>query len=280
MLTHFRYTLRRMRGQILGWGVGVALLGMLIIPFYGVFAEDQAQLMAMLESYPPEFLAFFGDVTDTSAMTTPRGFLQYYFFSMVPVLAGIFALAAGSGLLAKDEEHGRLDLIMAHPVSRTALFVGRVLALAAGSMAVVFVGWLGCAIVLQGSSMDIGAGELAMAFVPVLAQIWIYAAMALLLSMLMPAQRFALMVTGVLLAASYILSSLGKLNPNLSAVADLMPYAYYQGAAALSGLDWGSLLGLLAVGNLCVLLAWWRFAHRDIRVVGEGSWRLWFPSRR
>ena len=274
MMTPFRYTLRRMRGQTLGWGLGLALLGMLIIPFDGVFTEDQAQFLAMLESYPPEFLAFFGDASDPSAITTPRGFLQYYFFSMVPVLAGIFALGAGSGLLAKDEEHGRLDLILAHPVSRAAFFFGRVLALVAAALAVVFIGWAGCAILLQGSAMGIGAGELALAFLPVFAQIWIYAGLALLLSLLLPARRYASMVTGVLLAVSYMTSSLGQLNPSLEAIGRLLPYAYYQGAAAMEGLDWGSLIGLLAVGDGFALLAWWRFARRDIRVVGEGSWRL------
>jgi ABC-2 type transport system permease protein len=280
MITPFRYTLRRLRGQVLGWGLGIALLGALVIPFYGVFAEDQAQFLAMLESYPPEFLAFFGDASDPSAITTPRGFLQYYFFSMVPVVVGIFALLAGSRLLAQDEEQGQMDLILAHPVSRTALFFGRVLALAAGSVGVVFLGWVGCAILLQASEMGIGTGELALAFLPVFAQIWIYAALALLLSLLLPAQRYASMLTGVLLAASYILSSLGQLNPSLDAIGKLLPYAYSQGSAAMEGLDWGSLLGLLAVGDGFALLAWWRFARRDIRVVGEGSWRLPLPLRR
>jgi ABC-2 type transport system permease protein len=280
MATPLRYTLRRLRGQILGWGVGIALLGMLVIPFYGVFVQDQAQFLAMLESYPPEFLAFFGDVSDPSVITTPRGFLQYYFFSMLPVLVGIFALLAGSRLLAHDEEQGRMDLILAHPISRTALFFGRVLALVAAALGVVFLGWLGCVILLQVSPMGIGVAELAVAFLPVFAQIWIYAALALLLSLVLPAQRYASMLTGVLLAASYILSSLGQLNPTFGAIGDLLPYAYYQGSAAMEGLDWGSLLGLLAVGDGFALLAWWRFARRDIRVVGEGSWGLPIRLRR
>ncbi len=51
-----------------------------------------------------------------------------YGFSLLPVIVGIFALIAGSGLIASDEESGRLDLILAHPPSRTALFWGRLLA--------------------------------------------------------------------------------------------------------------------------------------------------------
>jgi ABC-2 type transport system permease protein len=275
MLTPFLYTLRRMRGQILGWGLGIAALAAMVIPFYDVFAEQQEQFMEMLKGYPPEFLAFFGDASDISVIATPQGFLQYYLFSMLPILLGIFALLAGSRLIAPDEERGRLDLILAHPVSRTSLFFGRLLALGAGSVGVVGVGWLGSVLMLATSaSMDVGIGEMALAFVPALAQILIYATLALLLSQLLPAQRYASMVTGVLLAASYVVASMSKLNSGLEAAANLMPYTYYQGAGAMNGLDWGAFLGLMGISAVFSLIAWWRFASRDVRVTGEGSWRL------
>ena len=50
----------------------------------------------MVESYPPEFLAFFGG--DVATLATPEGFLGMYGFSMLPVIVGIFAVLAGSGL--------------------------------------------------------------------------------------------------------------------------------------------------------------------------------------
>ncbi|MBN1660548.1 MAG: hypothetical protein JXA93_19280, partial [Anaerolineae bacterium] len=60
MFTTLRYTLSSFRGQIIGWGLGVAALGLILVPFYDVFMEQQGDLMQMIESYPPEFLAFFG----------------------------------------------------------------------------------------------------------------------------------------------------------------------------------------------------------------------------
>ena len=126
MFTTLRYTLSSLRGQIIGWGLGVAALGLILIPFYDVFLEEQSGFMEMLESYPPEFLAFFGG--DAASIATPEGYLGMYAFSMLPVIVGIFAVIVGSGLLASDEESGRLDLIVAYPVSRAALFWGRTLA--------------------------------------------------------------------------------------------------------------------------------------------------------
>jgi ABC-2 type transport system permease protein len=115
---------------------------------------------------------------------------------------------------------------------------------------------------------------MALPFLPLLAQILIYGALALLLSMLLPARRLAATCAGIVLAASYFLSSMAGLNESLAAVARFLPYDYFQGGEALNGLDWAPFLGLLAASGVLALLAWWRFQRRDIRVAGEGGWRL------
>lgn len=272
MFTVMRYTLIRLRGQILGWGIGVALLGLILVPFYDMFLEQQEDFLQMVENYPPEFMAFFGG--DAAALATPEGYLSMYGFSMLPVIVGIFALIAGSGLIASDEESGRLDLVMAHPISRTGLFFGRFLAFVVASVAIVFIGWLGFSILLGGSSLELTWGEMALPFLPVLAQSLIYGALALLASMIMPARRIAAMVAGLVMVSSYFLSSLGTLNESLASLARFLPYAYFQGGDAINGLNLGWFLGLLAATTLAALVAWWRFLYRDIRVGGEGGWRV------
>lgn len=278
MLTVLRYTLKQFRGQILGWGLGVAALGMLLVPFYDVFMGQQEDFLQMVESYPPEMLAFFGDI-ELTAIATPEGYLNYYLFSFLPIILGIFAVAAGGGLFASDEEAGRLDLILAHPLARTALFAGRLLAFVGAALAILFLGWLGCIVLLGGSTLTVGVGTLALPFLAVLAQMLIYGTVALLLSMLLPSRRLAVMAAGMVLVASYVLSSLARLNERLAAVADLLPYEYYQGGRAMSGLNPAWFAGLLATSAALAALAWWRFLRRDIRVAGEGGWKFPFPLK-
>lgn len=272
MLTTWRYTLSSLRGQIIGWGLGIAALGLMLIPFYDVFMGQQQDFLEMIENYPPEFLAFFGG--DAAAIATPEGYLGMYGFSLLPIILGIFAVLVGSGLLASDEESGRLDLIVAHPVSRTALFTGRALAFVAASIGILALGWLGFSILLGGSSLDVSWGEMARPFVPLLAQTLIYGAIALLLSLLLPSRRLAAAGAGVVLVTSYFLTSMASLNESLRTVAQFLPYDYFQGGDALQGIDWASLLGLLGVTAVLAALALWRFERRDIRVAGEGGWRL------
>jgi len=222
-------------------------------------------------------LAFFG--SDPAAIATPQGYLQYYFFSLLPILVGLFAVLAASGLIAGDEEGGRLDLVLAHPLSRTGLFWGRAAAFAAAAIAVTFLGWLGCVLPLGASGLEVSAGQFAVGFVPLLAQVMIYGMLALLLSQLLPSRGLAATAAGLVLVVSYFASSLGGLNEGLAALARFLPYEYYQGGEALNGLDGTSLAGLLGASALLALLTWWRFARRDVRLAGEGGWRLPWPRR-
>lgn len=277
MRTTLRYTLSSLRGQIIGWGLGIAALGLILVPFYDVFMGQQEDFMQMIENYPPEFMAFFGG--DASAIATPEGYLGMYGFALLPIILGIFAVLVGSGLLASDEEGGRLDLIVAHPVSRAALFWGRVLAFVGATIGILILGWLGFCVLLASSSLDVSWGKMALPFLPLLAQTLIYGAVALLLSMLLPSRRLAAAGAGILLVTSYFLTSMATLNDSLATIARFLPYHYFQGGDALAGLDWVPFLGLLAASALLAAVAWWRFERRDIRVAGEGGWRLLSPAR-
>jgi ABC-2 type transport system permease protein len=272
MYTTMRYTFGWMRGQILGWGLGIAALGLIIVPFYGVFLERQEDFMKMVEGYPPEFLAFFGG--DAASLSTPEGFVGMYGFAMLPVIIGIFAVIAGSGLLAGDEESGRLDLILAYPVGRTKLFWGRTLGFAAGMGAILVIGWLGFSVLLGSSGMGLTWGEMALPFVPVMAQGLVYGLLALLLSMLLPSRSLAAAGAGMVMVASYFLSSMASLNENLALIARGLPYHYFQSGDAIHGLNMGWLAGLFAASLAMAVLAWLLFLRRDIRLGGEGSWRM------
>ena len=87
MKTVFSYRLRRLRGQILGWGIALALLGLMMVSFYNSIADQREQFDQLLEAYPKELLAFFGDV---ETFTTPAGYLgvivsvsDFYVFSAI-----------------------------------------------------------------------------------------------------------------------------------------------------------------------------------------------------
>jgi ABC-2 type transport system permease protein len=276
--TTFRYTYLGLRGQILGWGLGLALYGLMIVPMYDTLAAQQDQLQQLIASYPEEFLAFFGG--DASSLVTPAGFLGMYAFSMMPVIIGIFAVLVGSGLIVSDEERGRLDLIIAHPVGRTSFFFGRALGVLAAALTIHLLGWLGFSLLLGSSSLGFNWGQMAVPFLSLLVQTLVYACLALLLSMLLPSRSLAAMVSGVVMVAGYFVSSLSFLDERLASLSRFMPYHYFQTVLSFEELNLAWLSLLLAACALMLVFAWLRFIRRDIRLSGEGSWRLPLLARR
>ncbi len=275
MLAEFKHTLRRKRGQIVGWAIGLALYGLLMASMFDsiVGIEGFADLMA---AYPEDLAAFFGGLT---TITTPKGYLDIYYFEYMPVIIGIFAVSMGAGLVVSDEEKGVLDLIMSYPVSRMSLFWGRVLGFLAAMLLVLAVSWLSWVLPAQGTGMDLTWLEFSRPFLPLFAQLVLFGTLALLSSLVLPSVRLAGMLTGALLIGNYLLMGLSNLNEDLEAFVRYTPLYYYQSGEAIDGLDWVWLAGVAGVSLLFVLLAWWRFQRRDIRVGGEGGWNLPSLSR-
>ncbi len=270
MWAEFRYTLGRLRGQIIGWSIGLAAYGLLMVSFFDSIVNIEG-FEDILASYPQEMMAFFGDFM---AIMTPVGYLDIYYFSYMTVIVGIFAVGVCATLLVGDEEKGILDLVMAHPISRSAIFFGRWSGFVVATMIILGAGWLSWAIPVGGTGLDLSWIELLRPFIPLLVMLVLFGGLALLLSMLLPSARMASMLAGGLMVGNYLLTGLANMNEDLKAVVEYTPLHYFQGGKAVEGINGQWLSGLLLAAVVLLVLAWWRFERRDIRVGGEGGWRL------
>ena len=277
MFTEFKHTLRRLRGQIIGWSVGLALYGILMVSLYDsiVNIEGFEELMA---SYPPELLAFFGD--SILAITTPQGYVDVYYFLYMPVIIGIFAVGAAANLLVGYEEKGMLDLVLAYPVSRTALYWGRWFGFMAATAIILGASWLSWFLPAGGSDLNLTWLEFLRPFIPLFAILVLFGAIALVLSFFLPSARAATMTAGALLVANFLINGLANTNENLQSFTEYTPLHFFQGGAAIESLNWNWLVGLLLLSLLLTLIGWWRFQQRDIRVGGEGGWAFLQTVRR
>lgn len=276
MWATFRHELAHMRGQILGWGVSLGLLGAYFTSVFNSFQAQMEQLKQVMGYFPPELFEFFG--IDIAALT-PFRMLDIKFFSLMPVILGIFATLTCSGLLAGDEEKGLLDLVLAHPLSRRALFFGKALAFVAALLGVTAIIWLSISLFMDRATLQVTPVQMLWPMVSLAANVLLFGGLALFLSMVLPSRRMASGVTMFVLIAGFFVKGMSEIEPSLKEVADFMPYAYYQGGEAAFGLNVGWVAGLVAVAAAFALLAWWRFEKRDIRVGGEGGWRLTLPTR-
>ena len=205
---------------------------------------------------------------------SPAGFLDTRFFSMMPLILGVFAVIIGSGLVVGDEENGTLDLILAHPVRRFDLIIGRWLAFCLALLGILCSAWLGLIIASNFTSIKFGWLNMAWPFVALFGIIIWFGGLALLLSMIVPSRRLAASLTGLILATSYFITTFARISPNLSAMAQWSPITYYQGGSALEGFNAGYFVAWLLMSMVFVAIATWLFQRRNIRIAGEGGWHL------
>jgi len=273
VITIFRHALKRSAGTILVWGLALFLIAWPVVLAYDVVQKEQEKIKEVAKN----FQFFFGAMgADLDRITHPSEYLTMRFFSYMPLILGIFAILNGSGLTAVDEEKGTLDLILAHPVTRTSLFLGRFLAMILTLLTILVMSWAGLAVWMARTHLrdQITPGDLILPFLSLLAELLFFGTLAMLLSLIMPSRRQAATAGGVILVGSFFITMFSRLDPSLERLARFSPLTYYQSGQAILGLNTTWLAGLFLMAACFTFLAWYCFERRDIRVAGEGVWQL------
>jgi ABC-2 type transport system permease protein len=271
MWAEYKNTLRKLRGAIIGWGIGLFAYTLMIMALFETIAEVGLAYMSFVDAFPKEMWAFFPYLDQ---FQTPVGYLDTYFFGYINIIMAILMVGMGAKLIVKDEEEGVLDLTMAYPISRTNLFWARVLAAVTAVSAILLAAIAGWLLVPKVESWTLSTEKLLLAHLPLLALLLLFGALALLFSLVLPSVKAASGAAGGLMVANYLLNALANLDEKLQAINKFTPFYYYQGGGAVDELNWGYLAGMLGAALLLTLLAWWRFSLRDIRVGGEAGWEL------
>ena len=271
MFTVLRYTLRRSRGAIIGWGIGLAVLSILMGSLFDMMATSGDLIVAYMESMPE-----LAEMFNFGSMSTPIGWLDVEYFSFVPLIIGLFVAGVGASLLARDEERGTLDLILAHPVSRTTLFWGRFLATTLVIIILLLICWVSLLLsMIWSENFTIPMFELLLPFVSLFGILMFFMTLALLFSMLLPARSMASMLTAMLVVASFFITFLSGAVDQLERAADFSPLTYLETATAIEdGLNLTWIGVFLAIDMVLALISWQLFQRRDVRVGGEGTMRL------
>ena len=279
IITIASYSLKRSFSIILGWGIPLMLLGIITIPFYDLVAENEKQLRPVLDTLKPLLKSFVGG-DEAAQVFTPEGFIALRYFAFLPVVMGIFGSVYGSGLLAADEERGILDFLMAHPISRSQIFWGRLLSFLLSLIIIIGFGWFGLWLgVLKAESMNFSPVKLWLPYLSVFAVTWLFACLSLALSMVMPSRSAAAMFSGIIVLAGYIITNLSKAIKGLESWALFSPITYFQ-SNAMMGLKLNPLTVLFVSSVIFVAFAWKAFVNRDIRVAGDGGWKIPFLGSR
>lgn len=126
MFEFLRYDARkRVRGSLY-LSIAMALLAGMVIWVYPSFRDAFDDVDQFLEAYPDEVLRIF----DVQTMASLEGFLAFelYTFGWI-ILLGLYFAYSAAGIIADDVDRGRMDSLLAMPVTRSRLLAERFAAL-------------------------------------------------------------------------------------------------------------------------------------------------------
>lgn len=264
----FLHEMRSRRTAILGWGLGIALFGILIIM---IFPDFEPQL-AGFNLDEIELYQIMGDFGDFASF---KGFVSVEMFTFIPILLGIYAIINGTGTLAGEEDNGTLEPLMALPIPRWQLVATKALALGLALLVILLIISAGEVIAFSALPPDTNVGEVeALDLVVATLAIWplimVFATLSLFLGAFMPTRRLAATVATIVLIATYLANNLVHQVNILETIQPLFPFKYYSGQSVLeSGVATGDLLFLLGAMAFFFVLALVSFQRRNVTV---GAW--------
>jgi ABC-2 type transport system permease protein len=259
----FGKTLRDQRRWLAGWTVAIAAIGVLYVAFWPLM-EGPAMTSA-LEAFPPELL----DALGYSDITTAAGYVGSTTFGLLgPALVIIFAAATGGSAVAGEEESGRLDLLLTHPVSRWSVALQRFASLVVAML-------IACAalavslVVIAGPARldDIGAGNLVAASLHLALFGIFFGGLALGVGAASGRRSLAWSAVAIVAIGGFLANNLAPMVDEIAWLRDVSPFHFYSGGSPLrNGVQVIDAAVLVVASAIFVAVGGALFDRRDVAV--------------
>jgi ABC-2 type transport system permease protein len=259
----FTKTLWDARRSLVGWAVAISAVAATYAAFWPTV--DTPQMQQALRNYPEGVLQAF----NYDDLTSAAGYLGSSVYGLlVPLLVAVFAIAFGTRAVAGDEEAGTLDLLLAHPVSRTRVALQRFAALAAALALVGVVLWLAMLAISGPARLEgVTAAELAAMTTQLALFGACLGALAFAVGAATGRRPLALGAAAGVAVLTYLANGVFPQVEGLEWTRDLSPWHWYLGGKPLEhGLQAGGSLLLLGATVVLVAAGTWRFNRRDVAV--------------
>lgn len=258
----FWYTLRTSWLSLLIWSLGLIAISVLYLSLYPSMAE--MDLAAMVSQLPPALIEGLG----FSGIASGSGYAQSTVFGLVGfVLLCVAGISWGGNLIGGAMQDGRLELILAHSVSRASY------TLQVAASIIIRLGLIGFAtavivIVLNApAELNLNVANIWAVTTSWVGLATLVSVIALFVGALCGNSTVAVSVAGGITALAYLFQAIAKSVADFGWMSALSPYDWaYRHDPLTNGLDAGGLVLLWGAAAFFVLAAMVTLQWRDIKV--------------
>lgn len=250
------------RRSLLGWALALAFVGGGYAAFWPTI--NTPALREALDTYPQALL----DALNFTDVGTAAGYVNSTVGLVVSALMVVYGVAAGARTIAGDEQAGTLDLILAHPVSRSRLALQRFGALAVSVAIIALVLWLTLLAIAGPAHLDgISVGRFAALHVHLILFGGFFGALAYAAGAATGRKAVAISGGAGVAVIGFIANGIISQVEGLEWVKEFSPFNWLNGNNPLqNGIEVGDALLMLGLTVGLVAVGTWAFGRRDVAV--------------
>lgn len=258
-------TIRAHWKTTLSWGIGIGVLGI-----YLVAIASSSEIMEgygpLLESLPPAMLSAFG-ISDARLFTTTEGMISAGFVSYAMLMLSAYAVTSGLNITANEEDDGILDIVLALPITRTQVILGKSIAFALLSFGVIVLCIIYPIIGIILFSVEVNIGTVIVSVLTIYPGILLIMAVTSLFGTIARRKLTIVGLSTAFVMVNYFANFLGNAASE-SFAATLQQFSYFyhtNGEAVILGtFNPLTSLALITVALICAGLSVMMFNRRDI----------------
>lgn len=222
---------------------------------------ERVDMQSMLDAMPPAMVEALG----YDDMTSAAGYVGSATYGLTALaLLLVFAIGNGGKGLAGHEESGELELELASPVSRSAVFAQRLAALWIQIAALVGVVYAVTLLLNAVQGLGIDGGDLAGATFTLLLLVGFFGSVTYAAGAATGRRGLALAAGAGLAVVSWMLNAIGP-TVDLDWMAAISPIGWFMDDNPITrGFHPLHALQLAAGSALAIGAGWWRFLRRDL----------------
>jgi ABC-2 type transport system permease protein len=265
MISIFWQYIKDKKVSLLSYSLAAVFFSWLYVALYPSIQDQAAGFSELFKNYPKQLLTAF-DIKDFD-LSRLELFLQKEFGLILPLMTIFFLVSLAAGAIAFEIETGTLDNLLAKPVSRFTIYVGRYLA---GLLILTIFSAMSTLVIIPlAAAYSLAYDTQAYVMLGYLQMLFGSAvfSMSFFLSAVFSEKSKVYMVAGSLIFVMYVLNVIAKLKDTFEKVRYISLFNYYDITTTMNEhfITRSSIFVFLGVSLICFVAGAIWFQRRDIK---------------
>lgn len=267
MFTIILETIRAKKVALFSFSLAAVLFMLMFVSLFPSIKEQTADFEEFLKAYPEGFTKAFN--IESLSFETLENFISVEHISITwPLMAMFFVISFAGASMTREIETGTIELLLAKPISRTKIFVGKYLGSLFSFMLFCFISFMSVVPLAELSNIEYQFDHFVVVMVVGFLFGFAIMSLAFMFSVLFSERNKVYMIMGGMLLAMYLAKIITNFQENLENLQYVSFFHYFDATETMvEGMyNTTSIAVFAGCGIIAFLIGLFVFRKRDVAV--------------